>query len=75
VFREFCKIADYPVNCLPYYGYDYVERQIRNIQQFYLNPPEFSTDFQFLTPQAMQEWVGRSALDIAAQVSSLRLSI
>ena len=52
-----------------------LERQIRNIQQFYLNPPEFSTDFHFLTPQAMQEWVGRSALDIAAQVSSLRLSI
>lgn len=75
VFRKFCKIADYPVTCLPYYGSDYVERQIRNIQQFYLNPPEFSTDFHFLTPQAMQEWVGRSALDIAAQVSSLRLSI
>ena len=37
--------------------------------------PEFSTDFHFLTPQAMQEWVERSALDIAAQVSSLRLSI
>ena len=34
VFRKFCKIADYPVNCLPYYGSDYVERQIRNIQQF-----------------------------------------
>ena len=75
VFRKFCKIADYPVNCLHYYGSDYVERQIRNIQQFYLNPPEFSTDFHFLTPQAMQEWVGRSALDIAAQVFSLRLSI
>ena len=44
VFRKFCKIADYPVNCLHYYGSDYVERQIRNIQQFYLNPPEFSTD-------------------------------
>ncbi len=68
VFREFCGITRYPVRCLPYYGEDYVERQIRNIQQFYLNPPEYSVDFRCLTPQMMERWVESAASYIIHQL-------
>lgn len=68
VFREFCGIERYPVRCLPYYGEDYVERQIRNIQQFYLNPPEYSAVFRYLMPQMMDRWVERAAALIIHQL-------
>lgn len=69
VFREFCGITAYPVECLPYYGRDYVERQIRNIQDFYLHPPEYSTDFRYLTPEMMEEWVDQTARRVCARLS------
>ncbi len=71
VFREFCAIESYPVRCIPYYGEDYVERQIRNIQRFYREPPEFSSEFRYLTPQAMDAWVDRAAEVIRGRVREL----
>lgn len=71
VFRKFCEITDYPVRCLPYYGVDFIEKQIRNIQQFYLYPPIFSADFHYLTPDTMQKWVENAAGDISKRLSSL----
>lgn len=70
-FSVFCGIKSYPVTCIPYYKTDYVERQILNIQQFYLNPPEYSREFRYLTPDMMQEWVGKSASLISAQLMEL----
>lgn len=71
VFRDFCGITHYPVSCIPYYGADYVERQIRNIQQFYQNPQECSVEFRYLTPDMMEEWVSRAASLISAQLTEL----
>lgn len=72
-FRELCGITSYPVNCLPYYGEDYVERQIRNIQRFYSEPPEYSTDFRFLTPQMMDDWVETASSQIIHRLKELEL--
>jgi len=70
-FRTLCGIAHYPVDCVPYYGADYVERQIHCIQSFYLTPPEYSTEFRFLTPEMMQEWVHRAADQITGILTRL----
>ena len=70
-FRRFCGISEYQVTCLPYYKQDYVERQIHNIQQFYLHPPEYSADFHYLTPAMMQNWVERAAALIIEQLVKL----
>lgn len=70
-FRRFCGISEYPVTCLPYYKRDYVERQIHNIKQFYLHPSEYSTDFHYLTPAMIQNWVERAAALIIEQLVSL----
>lgn len=71
VFRKFCTIHEYPVTCIPYYGKDYVEKQILNIQRFYLSPPEFSTEFRYLSPEMMNDWVERSAGIIAGHLLTL----
>lgn len=71
VFRDFCKITHYPVTCLPYYGVDYVERQLANIRDFYQHPPEFNADFRCLTPQMMDGWVTDSAVSIIGQLRTL----
>ena len=68
-FRSFCGICEYPVSCIPYYGRDYVERQIHHIQQFYLHPPEYSTEFGFLTPEMMDDWVHKAAGSIIGCLS------
>ena len=67
-FREFCRIDSYPVDCLPYYSRDNVENQIHVIQQFYLQPPEYSTSFSFLTPREMDEWVREASRIIAERL-------
>lgn len=70
-YRTLCGIRDYPVNCLPYYGTDYVERQIHYIQKFYSEPPEYSTEFRFLTPEMMQDWVERAAREVSGILKQL----
>lgn len=78
-FRLFCEINEFPVNCLPYYRADSVEKQIRIIQQYYLSPQSGVTtvvpladripeDFVFLTPQQMDWWVEEAASRIAMRL-------
>ncbi len=69
-FRLFCGIHEFPVNCLPYYRADSVEKQIRNIQQYYLAPPELPETFVYLTPQQMDWWVEEAASRIAERLRS-----
>lgn len=73
VFSRFCSIKKYPVSCIPYYKPDYVENQILHIQQFYLNPPDYSTEFLYLTPDMMDRWVLRAAGCIAHRLDELEL--
>ncbi len=70
-FRTLCGITDYPVDCIPYYGVDYVERQIYHIKRFYLEPPDYSTEFRFLTPQMMQDWVDTAAQEVVVILNGL----
>lgn len=62
-FRKLCAIAEYPVECIPYYKPDNVEKQLHHIQRFYLEPPEYSAEFTYLTPAMMDAWV-REASEI-----------
>lgn len=65
-FRKLCAIAEYPVECIPYYKPDNVEKQLHHIQRFYLEPPEYSTEFTYLTQAMMDAWV-RDAAEIIMQ--------
>lgn len=68
-FRLLCSIERYPVTCLPYYKRDNVEKQLRHIRQFYLDPPEYSTELRYLTPAMMDEWVVQAANYISQQLA------
>lgn len=59
--KELYSVDKYPVTCIPYYGVDYVERQLHHIRDYYMNPPQYSTDFHYLTPQMTDEWVETAA--------------
>lgn len=63
-FRKFCGVKEYPVECIPYYKPDSVEKQLHNIQRFYLQPPEYSAEFAYLTPEMMDGWVESAARTI-----------
>lgn len=67
-FRLFCEIREFPVNCLPYYHTDSVEKQIHNIKRYYLNPPELPESLVYLTPQQMNSWVEAAADRIAQRL-------
>lgn len=78
-FRLFCEITEFPVSCLPYYRTDSVEKQIRNIQNYYLAPqssaatavPLFTeqpTEFVYLTPQQMNWWVEEASRCISERL-------
>lgn len=54
----------YPVTCIPYYAADNVENQLHHIGEFYRNPPQYSTDFHYLTPQMADDWVKSAAAEI-----------
>lgn len=68
-FHVLSSIEHYPVTCLPYYKPDNVEKQLRHIRQFYLNPPEYGTDFHYLTPEMMDEWVIQAANVISERLA------
>ncbi len=70
-FGIFCGIREFPVNCIPYYKPDNVEKQIHYIQRFYLNPPEYSEQFAYLTPQTADSWVRTAAQIIAERLSEM----
>lgn len=78
-FRLFCEISEFPVKCLPYYRTDSVEKQIRNIQQYYLAPHSGVTtvvpladripeEFVYLTPEQMDWWVEEAAERISQRL-------
>lgn len=67
-FRRFCEIREFPVSCLPYYKTDSVEKQIRNIQTFYLSGKEVPDCFTYLAPQQMDRWVEEAAERISTRL-------
>ncbi len=67
-FRLFREITEFPVDCLPYYRTDSVERQISYIQRYYLDPPEKIGSLSYLTPEQMDRWVDEAAERIAERL-------
>lgn len=67
-FRLFCEITEFPVDCIPYYRTDSVEKQIRFIQRYYLDPPERVENLTYLTPPEMDRWVEEAAKRIAERL-------
>ncbi len=67
-FRLFCEITEFPADCLPYYRVDSVEKQIRFIQRYYLDPPERVENLTYLTPPEMDSWVEEAAERIAERL-------